>query len=65
MKQFKGKFQFQYGAIKSPCKWVNLYPFCDFNSSMVRLRADSGEDVTDDFFQFQFQYGAIKSILQN
>ena len=32
-------FQFHYGTIKSSTHILKVYPFLDFNSTMVRLKA--------------------------
>ena len=34
----------------------------NFNSSMVRLKACTVQQLTEGFVQFQFLYGAIKSV---
>ena len=56
-------FQFQYGAIKSFCfVVVVICCCCYFNSSMVRLKAQTLKQYVN-VIAFQFQYGAIKSSL--
>ena len=55
------RFQFHYGAIKSPGDASKTTPDRNFNSIMVRLKADKPGIQGGAFPEFQFHYGAIKS----
>ena len=55
------KFQFQSGSIKRTGAYFFTEPSIYFNSKVVRLKANTLEDVSGQFALFQFQSGSIKS----
>ena len=61
---FHAVFQFHYGTIKSCIKQaIQGNGFAYFNSTMVRLKEENANELTESQFKFQFHYGTIKRVL--